>query len=211
MGRETWRCVATPVAGLVLSSLGLLPASQAARLQMMAPGPRIMVPATTTARVVTDGIFSAGEWEGAFRQALDDKFRVYLLADSENLYVGFQFHEEVECTPLSEVYVATGQGRFINLHSSGSLGEALNDLPLEGGPPSFAVGNAVGWESNVSRTPARLQGKEYRISRARLPGTTVRLAAFMAMVSVTLRESISFPPDHGFASTDAWAELVLPP
>ena len=174
-------------------------------------GPRIVVPATTTARVVTDGVFSAGEWEGAFRQALGGGFEVYLLADPENLYVGFRFHGEVECTPFSEVYVATGDGRFLNLHSSGSLGEGLNDFPPEGGRTSFSVGTAVGWESNVARTPTRLQGKEYRISRARLPGTTVRLAAFMSMVSPTLRESVSFPQGHGFGSADAWAELVLPP
>lgn len=180
-------------------------------LRTSTPGPRIVVPATTTAHVVTDGVFSAGEWEGAFRQALGDRFEIYLLADPENLYVGFRFHEEVECTPFSEVYVATGDGRFLNLHSSGSLGEGLNDFPPEGGRTSFSVGTAVGWESNVTRTPARLQGKEYRISRARLPGTTVRLAASMSMVSFTLRESVSFPQGHGFGSADAWAELVLPP
>jgi len=30
-------------------------------------------------------------------------------------------------------------------------------------------------------------------------------------VNMTMRESVSFPKDHGFTGADGWAELVLPP
>lgn len=189
-------------------------ARSSAQAQEASPGSqrqRIVVPAAKTGQVIVDGTFSPGEWEGAFRQPLGNKFELYVLADSESLYVGFRYLEDVESTPLSEVYVAMNDTQFVNLHSSGSLGEGMNTFPSDGRRPGFSVGNATGWESNVARTPARIQGKEYRISRTRLPGTTVRMAAFMSMMSSTLRESVSFPKDYDFSSPDGWAELVLPP
>lgn len=174
-------------------------------------GKRVTVPAVKAARVITDGTFAPGEWDDALRQPLGDNFELYLLADSANLYVGFKYLKDVESTPLSEVYVATSDKEFLNLHSSGSLGEGVNHFPPEGGQAKYAVGNATGWESNFARLPAHIQGKEYKISRTKLPGPTVRLAGVMMVVNYTMRESVRFPKDHGFSGPEKWAELVLPP
>jgi hypothetical protein len=62
----------------------------------------------------------------------------------------------------------------------------------------------------MPRSVAGVQGKEFRISRARLPGGTVRLAGGMGVVNMTMRANAAFPKSHGFNSADAWAELVLP-
>ena len=157
--------------------------SAALPLQPNAPGPRIVVPAVKAVPVVVDGKFSPGEWEGAFRQPLGDDFEVYLLADAEYLCVGFKYLKDVQADYLSEVYVATSDRQFINLHSSGSLGEGVNDLPLQGGRTTFTVvaplgaSRAAWWESNaMPRSVAGVQGKEFKVRRARLPGGTVRLA-----------------------------------
>jgi len=200
---------AIAAAGILCS--GLRSSARAERAANSARPARIVVPAVKAARVVTDGTFSPGEWEGAFRQPLGDNFEIYLLADSANLYVGFKYLRDIESTPLSEVYVATSDTEFLNLHSSGSLGEGVNSFPPEGGRTRFSAGNATGWESNVARVPARIQGKEYKISRAKLPGASVRFAALMSMLSFTVRETVKFPKDHGFNNADGWAELVLPP
>ena len=200
---------AIAAAGILCS--GLPSSAQAERAANSARPTRIVVPVVNAAHVVTDGTFSAGEWDGAFRQPLGDNFEVYLLADSAYLYVGFKYLKDVEAAALSEVYVATSDKQFVNLHSSGSLGEGMNDFPPQGGHPNFSVGNATGWESNATPREARLQGKEFKISRARLPGTTVRLAGSMGVVNRAMRESVSFPKDLGFSSPDGWVELILPP
>ncbi len=49
------------------------------RLPTNAPRARITVPAVKAARVVTDGKFSPGEWDGAFRQQIADNFEIYLM------------------------------------------------------------------------------------------------------------------------------------
>jgi hypothetical protein len=61
----------------------------------------------------------------------------------------------------------------------------------------------------MPRSVAGVQGKEFRISRARLPGATVRLAGGMGVVNMTMRAYAAFPKGHGFSSTAKWAELVL--
>jgi hypothetical protein len=202
----------------VVLCAGLHAALSADRLQTNAPGPRIVVPAVKAVGVVVDGRFSAGEWDGAFRQPLGDDFEVYLLADAEYLCVGFKYLKDVEADFLSEVYVAKSDKQFVNLHSSGSLGEGVNDLPLQGGRTTFTIvaplgaSRAAWWESNaMPRSVAGVQGKEFKVSRARLPGGTVRLAGGMGVVNMTVRANAAFPKGHGFSSTAAWAELVLPP
>lgn len=203
----------TAVFSMVAAALICLGIQSAASGQQtdVALGQRITVPAVKAARVITDGTFAQGEWDDALRQPLGENFELYLLADSANLYIGFKYLKDVESTPLSEVYVATSDKEFLNLHSSGSLGEGVNPFPPEGGQAKYSVGNAKGWESNVARVPARIQGKEYRISRAKLPGPTVRLAGGMMVVNFTMRESVSFPKGHGFSGPEKWAELVLSP
>jgi len=214
MSRKSFVWIAFAVAALQACS-GLQGALSAQRADNTQP-PRIVVPVARASRVVIDGTFSPGEWDGAFRQPLGDNFEVYLLADSENLYVGFKFLKDVEASFLSEVYVATSDRQFVNLHSSGALGEGVNDFPLQGGRTRFSVvtppgGNrATGWESNATPRETRVQGKEFKINRAKLPGATVRLAAVMMVVNSAMRETGNFPKDHGFSSADGWAELVLP-
>jgi hypothetical protein len=167
---------------------------------------------------VTDGKFSPGEWDGALRQPLGDDFEVYLLADAEYLCVGFKYLKDVQADFLSEVYVATSDKQFVNLHSSGSLGEGVNDLPLQGGRTTFTIvaplgaSRAAWWESNATpRSVAGVQGKEFKISRARLPGGAVRFAGGMGVVNMTMRANAAFPKGHGFSSVEKWAELILPP
>jgi len=211
-------CIRSFLFVAVLVWTGFQPASPAQPLQTSAPGPRIVVPAVKAVPVVVDGKFSPGEWDGAFRQALGDDFEVYLLADAESLCVGFKYLKDVEADYLSEVYVATSDKQFVNLHSSGSLGEGVNDLPLQGGRTTFTIvaplgaSRAAWWESNaMPRSVAGVQGKEFKISRARLPGGTVRLAGGMGVVNMSMRANAAFPKGHGFSSIEKWAELVLPP
>jgi hypothetical protein len=108
------------------------------------------------------------------------------------------------------VYLASNDAGFLNLHSSGALGEAFNDFSPDLHRASFAVDINTGWESNVTGVGARSQGKEFRISRTILPGATVKMAGGLIIVNETIRETANFPADFGFANADDWVELVLP-
>lgn len=171
---------------------------------------QIVVPEAEAGPVVADGELSAGEWEGAFQQRVSKSCDLYLLADSTHLYVGFRFLRQVEADFVAEVYLAANDDGFLNLHSSAALGEAFNPFSPDLRRATFAVDRNTGWESNVTGIGARSQGKEFRISRAILPGPTVRAAGSMIVVNETMRETASFPARFGFANADDWVELVLP-
>jgi hypothetical protein len=193
-----------------LLSIGSPAARPAHRAEHTAQPLRINVPEARSGPVVTDGEFSPGEWEGAFQHRVSESCDVYLLADSTHLYVGFRFLGEVEADFVGEVYLASNDAGFLNLHSSGALGEGFNNFSPDLHRAAFTVDSNTGWESNVTGAGARSQGKEFRISRAVLPGPTVKLAGGMMVVNQTMRESASFPARFGFANPDDWVELVLP-
>ncbi len=175
-----------------------------------AQGPHIAVPEVESGRVVVDGRFAPGEWEGAYRYEASERLEVYFLADSADLCIGFKFLDDVEADFVAEVYIAINEDEFLTLHSSGALGEGTSAFSPGLRGPAFAVGNAVGWQSNVTGTGVRSEGKEFRISRGKLPGATIKAAGGMIVVSATIRERAGFPGAFGFESPAGWMELVLP-
>ncbi len=91
------------VAGVLCG--GLRSSAEAQQSTADASRPRLKavgVPVVKAAGIVTDGMFSPGEWDGAFRQPLSQNIDMYVLADSENLYVGFKFLKDVEADLVSE-------------------------------------------------------------------------------------------------------------
>ncbi len=192
---------------------GLRSSVEAQETKTAAPWSRLKaigLPAADTIRVVTDGVFSPGEWDGALVQRLSENVEFYLLADSENLYVGFKLLKDVEADLVSEVYLATSDKEFLNLHSSGALGEGVNAFSPDLRIASFVLGRNTGWESNVTGKGVHCQGKEYKISRGLLPAD-VKIAGGMIVVNRTMRESATFPsePQPLFSDADAWRPLVL--
>lgn len=206
--------VSIVVAGVVCG--GLQSSAEAQQSTPDAPRMRLKavgVPTVQTAGVVTDGMFSPGEWDGASIQRLSANIEMYLLADSENLYVGFKLLKDVEADLVSEVYLATSDTEFLNLHSSGALGEGVNAFSPDLHVASFSLGRNTGWESNVTGKGARCQGKEYKISRELVPPDGVKMAGGMIVVNKTMTERATFPDDPKplFSDADAWRPLVLMP
>jgi hypothetical protein len=204
--------VSIVVAGVVCG--GLRSSAEAQQGTTDAPRVRlkaVAVPVVKPAGVVIDGMFSPGEWDGASRQRLSENIEMYLLADSENLYVGFKLLKDVEADLVSEVYLATSDKEFLNLHSSGALGEGVNAFSPDLRVAAFSIGQNNGWESNATGRGVRSQGKEYKISRALLPNDSVRMAGGMIVVNKTMTERGTFPdePNPLFADPDTWRPLVL--
>jgi len=194
----------------VLVSGGNLIAQSLQQSEGAAHALRIAVPEVGSSHVVTDGTFSPSEWDGAYQHRISENCEAYVQADSTHLYVGFRFLKDVEADFVSEVYLATSEREFLNLHSSGALGEGLNSFSPDLRRAAFTVDSNTGWESNVTGIGARTQGKEYKISRAILPGVIVKMAGGMTIVNWTMRETANFPEHYGFGDADDWVVLVLP-
>jgi hypothetical protein len=174
-------------------------------------GPRITVPAVKAARVVADGTFAPGEWDEAAQMRISENFQVHFMADSNFLYVGIRFLKDVQADFVSEVFLATSDRQFLCLHSSGALGEGVNAFSSDLRKATFSLGSITGWESNVTAIATRCQGKEYRISRTKLPAATLKVAGGLMVVNRTMRESGGFPAGMDFSGPSRWVELVLPP
>ena len=102
-----------------------IPSAQSTRTtEYNAQSKQMIVPAAKGSHVVVDGTFAKGEWDDAIRVAISDNCKLYLLADSENPYVGFKLLKAIG-EAVSEVYITLNDKEFYNLHSSGALGEAL--------------------------------------------------------------------------------------
>lgn len=172
---------------------------------------RILLTETQTCDVVPDGRFEPGEWLGAYQQRVSESIEVFLMADSAKLCIGFRFLDEVEAVYVAEVYIAINDREFLNLHSSGALGEGVNRFSEDLERAAFSVGNSTGWESNVTASGARAQGKEFKINRQRLPGSTFKLTSGLIVANREVREATRFPDRFDFAGETEWVEVVLLP
>lgn len=170
---------------------------------------QIVVPMTPDSRVVVDGTFAEGEWDDAVQVQISTNCELYLLADSENLYVGFRLADAFG-EAVSEIFIAPNDREFYVLHSSGALGEGINRFSADLTRARFSVGNNEGWESNVQKRGEMSSGKEYRIHLSRLAGVPVKFAGGIMAVSSARRESANFPAGFDFTSADDWVQLILP-
>ena len=69
-----------------------------------------------------DGVLSPGEWDNALRQELTDNGDLFLMQDSDYLYLGA--HENLDNLTVTSVCLEH-EGRISIFHSSGSLGTAV--------------------------------------------------------------------------------------
>ena len=69
-----------------------------------------------------DGVLSPGEWDNALRQELTDNGDLFLMQDSDYLYLGV--HENLDNLTVTSVCLEH-EGRISIFHSSGSLGTAV--------------------------------------------------------------------------------------
>ncbi len=172
---------------------------------------RIVVPEAESTDMVPDGRFATGEWNGAYERRVSDGIEGLLMADSSNLYIGFRFLGDAEADFVAEVYLEINDREFLNLHSSAALGEGINSFSEALDRAAFSVGNNTGWESNVTGAGARAQGKEFKISRQKLPGPILRLAGGMIVVNTEIRERATWPDRLDFGGATEWVEILLPP
>lgn len=182
------------------------------------PG-KVTVPFEANCQIKIDGLFPENEWKEALKFNISDGFEIFLLADSENLFIGLKYAGKVadykqalDC--VSEVYISKNDIEFYNLHSSARLAEGINQFSASLKQAKYSLEDVSGWEANcgshVRDNNMNCNGVEYKISLSKITGSSFKMAVNILAVNFSFRESASFPVNYSFANPDKWLELIIP-
>ena len=178
--------------------------------------------------VITDGIFSPGEWDDAGRVPLSDSVELRLKQHRGVVFVGLHALGSASIGP-SELCLASPGGSVHKLHVSFQLGEII--VPPTGEPPPFRFGYTPDWYANEFRRDVdeaeRLQkqgkspleiiratsypsdGIEFAIRRSKLPGSRWPVRLWVSVAVGGQPGSLTHPPGTTERSTDGWQALRL--
>lgn len=193
-----------------------------------APGSPVAVPEGSGAPVITDGLFSPGEWEAAQRIPVGNSVGLYLQQWRDVVYIGIRGESGGGIGP-SEVGLAVPGGPILKLHVSSQLAEATLSPAGEFSP--MRMGFSSGWYANEQRRDealiARLQkegrppgevmqaasypsdGIELAVRRSKLPGEKWLLRLSASAVDGGRPGMLTWPAGTEEKATAGWVELSL--
>ncbi len=210
---------------LVLGLLATLIASVATGAP--APPPPVLVPEGDGSPVITDGIFSPGEWDDALRIPLGETVTLHLKEWRGVVFLGVRGQGGIG---PSNLFLAAPGGPIHRLHVSAQLSEAVLTGSSPEPPPRF--GFTTDWYANEQRRDmeeaARLEkegkdpltiiratsypsdGIEFAIRRSKLPSQRwlMRLVA-SAMLAGGRPGMLVHPPASAEKTTEGWLDLRL--
>ena len=108
----------------------------------------IAVPEGNGVPVITDGLFSPGEWDDAHRLALTPSVQLYVKQYRGVVFIGVRGSGQGGIGP-SGLFLAAPGGPIHELHVSAQLGEKV--LPATGEAPPFRWGYTTDWYANEQR------------------------------------------------------------
>ncbi len=188
----------------------------------------LAVPQGDGSPVITDGIFSPGEWDDARRVPLSDAVELCLKQHRGVVFVGLHALGSASVGP-SELCVATPGGPVHKLHVSAQLGEVI--VPPTGDAPPFRFGYTPDWYANELRRDMdeaeRLQkqgkspleiilatsypsdGIEFAIRRSKLPGSRWLVRLGISVAAAGRPGGFDHPQGTTERATDGWQVLRL--
>jgi hypothetical protein len=186
----------------------------------------IAVPEGNGVPVITDGLFSPGEWDDATRVALAPTVQLYLKQYRGVVFVGIRGSEPAGIGP-SELLLAVPGGPVHKLHVSAQLGEVV--LPATGDAPPFRFGYTSDWYANeqrrdmqeaerlekegrnpievVTTTSYPSDGIEFAIRRSKLPGPRWRMRLGVSFLEGGKPGWLVHPAASAERTTDGWQAL----
>ncbi len=207
-------------AGLFLASAGL--AGQALPMTVRVPeGNR---------PILTDGIFSPGEWDDAMKIQIDPNLQLLLKKSSGFVFIGLKYSPFT--LSVVDLFISPDGKAIRQLHVSAQLGERLLGVGAAsaGDDPPFIWGDTTDWYANEIRWDAgkaqaltkegKNAGEAQRAALFRYDGFEfqIRQSKFDAEEWLMRLESPSapdwskpvvFPEGTSLASTQGWLKLVL--
>jgi hypothetical protein len=188
----------------------------------------IDVPVGNGVPVITDGIFSPGEWDDARATKLNADINLYVKEYRGVVFVGVRGGEKTKVGP-TELSLAVPGGPISKLHASAQLYEV--ELPANGPEPAPRFGLTAGWYANELRRDValgeRLQkegkspmeivsasaypndGIEFAIRRSKFPGNRWLARVWVTAFVDGAPWGGAYPPDAAERTTDGWLELRL--
>jgi hypothetical protein len=189
----------------------------------------VTMPEGNGAPVITDGIFTPGEWDDALRIAVTETVTLHLKHFRDVVFIGVRGRAPTAIGP-SELSVAIPDGPVQKLHVSAQLGEIV--MPASGPEPRYRFGLTTGWYANELRRDmeegARLgkegkspieimlattypsDGIEFAIRRSKFPGQRWLVRLWVTGATDGKPGAIAYPPATIERTTDGWLELRFP-
>ncbi len=186
----------------------------------------VTVPEGDGTPVMTDGIFSPGEWDDARRIALSATAALYLKQHRGVVFLGIKGEGGIG---PSDLCLSAAGGPIWKLHVSAQLAEAI--LPKEGSEPAPRFGLTTDWYANELRrdmaeaerlkqagmTPIEIiqatsypsDGIEFAIRRSKLPGDVWLMRLWASSMVGGKPGMLLYPPDTDERATKGWLELRL--
>jgi hypothetical protein len=209
-----------------LAACAVLATTVAAGMQGVKP---VAVPRGDGAPVITDGIFTAGEWDDALKIVVNDGVTLYLKEHRGVVFVGVRGRQGSGIGP-SELSLAGSDGVIRSLHVSFALAEVV--VPPDGPKPKLRLGFTSEWYANELRRDeeefTRLQkqggsdplsimkatsypsdGLEFAIRRSKIPGQVWRLRLWASAFSDGKPGMVTYPPAAAERVADGWLEFRL--
>ncbi len=188
----------------------------------------LAVPQGDGSPVMTDGIFSPGEWDDARRAPLSEAVELCLKQYRGVVFIGLHALGSASVGP-SELCLATPGGPVHKLHVSAQLGEIV--VPPTGDAPPFRFGYTPDWYANEFRRDVdeaeRLQkqgkspleiilatsypsdGIELAIRRSKLPGSRWLVRLGISVATAGQPGALVHPAATTERTTDGWQVLRL--
>lgn len=187
---------------------------------------RVVVPTGNGVPVVTDGIFTPGEWDDALLISLGETFELRVKEYRGVVFIGLRGPAGIG---PADLFVSVPGGPICQLHRSAQLAEAI--VPPTGElPPLRKFGLSPDWYANEQRwdieeaerlrkagkTPLEMMraasypsdGIEFAIRRSKFPGERwlIRLEG-TAFLTPDIPAVLAYPPDAGKESVQ---RLTIP-
>ncbi len=195
---------------------------QSAQSTTQAAVKAIDVPQGNGVPVITDGVFTPGEWDDALRLPIADDVTIFLKEYRGVVFLGLRGVKGPE-----DMWVATPGGPIEKLHVSFALIQV--PVPPTGPEPKARLGFTTDWYANELRrdedefqrmlkegrdgfdaqqaTTYPLDGIEYAIRRAKFPGRVWLLRLWVPAVVAGKPLMFTYPPSAAERVTDGWLEL----
>ena len=209
----------------VLIEVGIVVAGQSLDSKVTSP---VTVPEGNGVPVITDGIFTPGEWDDALKIPLHEGAELCLKQYRGVVFIGARSLDKasVEIGP-SELFLAAPGGQIHKFHVSAQLAEVV--LPPSGPEPASRFGLTTDWYANEFRrdvaqaermekegknpieiiraTSYPSDGIEFAIRRSKLPGDRWLMRLWVTAFVASKPGSLTYPTAAAARTTEGWLEL----
>ncbi len=208
------------LAGVILASAGL---------PGQTPPTAVRVPEGNGRPILTDGIFSPGEWDDALKIQIRPDLQLLVKKNAGFVFLGLKYSPFT--LSVVDLFISPDEKTVHQLHVSAQLGErALGGAAGAGEGPSFIWGATSDWYANEIRWDAkkaealmkegrdageaqqaalyRYEGFEFQIRQSKF-GTDEWLVRLESPMAPDWSTPVVFPAATSLASIKGWLKLIL--